>query len=199
MELKEIQAVLYSSLGLNGLSLDPIIFWSVFLVSFVIIYNALRRSKFFDNNTINFVIALVIAFFTASSTMMASLIAAIYPYIGIMTVVFFTIYGLFSLFSKRVGKAVASFVLIGIIIYFINTGSITGLIKSKKSFKTSKNFFPYFTEEDAGAIIFLTVSILIIVMIYFLVTAPVGRESKESKLRKAVEVIAKIFRGGNDE
>ena len=174
---------------------DPILFFLTFLITSVLVFVILQVIKFFKgNNALSAIIAIVIAYFTASSVFVTIMISKLFPNIGlaimaivgVMLVLVFLAPNMFEKgFNIKLPIGIAIFVVIIWLTWIfaapaLESAGILAQISSSTGFAI--------TNEDVALVITIAVIIGGLFMLFKKPTPP-GQTSK----------FFKIVRGGEEE
>jgi len=143
---------------LTPAGIQPEYFWSTFLLVFALIYSLLSKVKLFGQEledrgkAINAIVALVFAYFTASSAFATIIISKIAPNLGMFLVAILSLVIVFSFLSENFDKDFKWLVVIITVIGFmyILWGAFSGIPGAAGV---------HITTEDWGAIIALGIII----------------------------------------
>jgi hypothetical protein len=109
--------------------IEPTFFWGTFFLIFAIIFVAISKVKLFgsDNKAINVIIALVIAYFAASTTFTTVVLSKVFPNFSIGAVailVFLIIIALVSGEDASLGQKWYVYVFVGVVVLWIFVSAI---------------------------------------------------------------------------
>ncbi len=173
--------------GVSGME-----FVTVFLVIYAIVFLVLERIKFLkDNRGARLMLALAVAYFTASSAFATILISKLFPHLGMVTVallMFLIIGGVLSKDEEgfyNVGGWLRLLIALGAIgaVIIFTWISVAGEISLKGL------AIPEITGIDWGSLIMFGIFIFVIILIF--VSGPKEKKGKESFLKKLGELFMK--------
>jgi len=165
--------------------IEPINFWLIFLVTFAISFIALLLLPIFKNaRGIVFIIAIVIAYFVASSAVATIIISKLFPNIGLALMAILGLLLVIAVLSPKSlekGTSWTPLIVIIVIIFIIYMTYTSVVPQLQAAGYISKSTGVTITDDDVATII---AAIVVIGLIYMVVRSKPTEESAFDKILK---------------